>query len=222
LTDSAITDVSDAAVPVLPETPDGVFAVDRGVNRRRLWAMLLLSVIGLLASGMLAYDNWRSLVNPEQSLICSFDPAVDCGPAMSLWQAQIFGFPNAYLGIAAFSVAVTWAAGRLAGSHARWFNRGMLIGSVLGQLLIFFLMYTTFSQLPALCPWCTVIWLIMWPLLWLQIVEALEVGRGYSEIANEPTVTASPLVRHRWPILAAGYVLAFAIGLVTIGPRLMR
>jgi len=195
---------------------DSSLLTSSGINRRRVWTMLVLSVFGLLASGMLAFDGWRSLANPNESLLCSFDPAVDCGPAMQLWQAQIFGFPNAYLGIAAFSVAVTWAAARLAGARARWFNRGMLVGSVLGQLLIFFLMYTTFSQLPALCPWCTVVWLIMWPLLLLQIVDALETE------SSRTGTTVSPIVRHSLPILVGGYLLAFAIGMVTIGPRLIR
>lgn len=210
--------------------------------------MLILSAIGLLASGMLAYDGWRSLVDAEHTLICAIDPAIDCGPAMGLWQARILGFPNSYLGIATFSVAVTWAAARLAGARARWFRWGLLAGSVAGQVLIFFLMYTTFSQLPALCPWCTVIWIIMWPLLWFQIVDAIENaaapgldgraelgldGRadaaGDLESADDLVADAAwlptpvnPLARYRWFVLAGGYLLALAVGLVTMGPRLIR
>lgn len=210
---ATVSDMADSITLENSQPPSGIATA----NRRRVWAMLVLSAIGLLASGMLAFDGWRSLANPDQSLICSFDPAVDCGPAMALWQARIFGFPNAYLGIAAFSVAVTWAAARLAGARARWFNRGMLVGSALGQLLIFFLMYTTFSQLPALCPWCTVVWIIMWPLLWLQIVDALQDANG-----DNSEIAISPLVRHQGPILVGGYLLAIAVGLLTIGPRLIR
>lgn len=179
--------------------------------------MLVLSVIGLLASGMLAFDGWRAAVDPNQSLICAIDETIDCAPAMELWQARIFGFPNAYLGIAAFSVAVTWAAARLAGAQSRWFRSGMLVGTVLGQFLIFFLMYTTFSQLPALCPWCTVIWIIIWPLLLLQIVDAILYD---GIIGGGPTATA--LVQHRWPILAAGYIIPAAIGMLTMGARIFR
>lgn len=168
--------------------------------------LAVLSAIGLLASFLLAIDGWRALVQgAEADLMCAIDATIDCAPAMSLWQAQILGFPNSYLGIFAFATALAATVAMIAGVTARGFRLGLLIGTALGQLLIFFLMYTTFSSLPALCPWCTVIWIIIWPLLWLQIVDF------------------KPALRHlRWPVLIGGYLLASIVGLLTMGLRVLR
>jgi len=172
------------------------------ITRGLAVALAILSAIGLLASVLLAIDGWRALSQPNADLMCAWDAAIDCAPAMSLWQAQLLGFPNAYLGIATWSIALTANMALLAGVTARWFRLGLLIGSAAGQALVFFLMFTTFSQLPALCPWCTVIWVVMWPLLWLQIV------------------TFRPrLLPLRWPVLAGGYLVAAIIGLLTMGLR---
>lgn len=168
-------------------------------------ALAILSAIGLLASLLLAIDGWRALQQgSDAQLLCSIDPALDCAPAMQLWQAQILGFPNSYLGIFAFATALAVSMAFLAGATTRWFRIGLLIGTILGQLLIFFLMYTTFTLLPALCPWCTVIWIVTWPLLWLQIVSF------------------RPRLNYlRWPILVGGYVIATIIGLLTMGLRIL-
>ena len=174
-----------------------------------------LSAIGLLASFLLAIDGWRALVQgADAELMCAFDAALDCAPAMQLWQAQILGFPNAYLGIFAFATALAVSMSMLAAAGqgyvtARWLRLGLLIGTALGQLLIFFLMYTTFSSLPALCPWCTVIWIIIWPLLWLQIVDLF-------------AVRAPNLRTFRWPVLVGGYLIAIIVGLLTMGLRVLR
>ena len=173
-------------------------------------ALAALSAIGLLASFLLSIDGWRALVQgADAQLMCAFDATLDCAPAMQLWQAQILGFPNAYLGVFAFATALAVSMGLLAGATARWLRVGLLIGTALGQLLIFFLMYTTFSSLPALCPWCTVIWVIIWPLLWLQIVDL------FSD-------RAPSLRTFRWPVLAGGYLIATIIGLLTMGLRVLR
>jgi len=194
-------------VPV--SLPDGD-AAPLSRNPKSLYlAFALLSTIGLLASFLLAIDGWRALVQgADAQLMCAFDAALDCAPAMQLWQAQILGFPNAYLGIFAFATALAVSMSMLAGAHARWLRVGLLIGTALGQLLIFFLMYTTFSSLPALCPWCTVIWIIIWPLLWLQVVDLF--------------ADRSPLLHTlRWPVLAGGYLIAIIVGLLTMGLRVL-
>ena len=177
---------------------------DAAVNSGYAIGLAILSAIGLLASFLLAIDGWRALAQgADAQLMCALDAAIDCAPAMALWQAQILGFPNAYLGIFTFATALTAALAMLAGVTARWFRIGLLVGTAFGQLLVFFLMYTTFSLLPALCPWCTVIWIIIWPLLWLQVVHFTPTWR-----------------RFRWPVLAAGYLIAAIIGLLTMGNRI--
>ncbi|MDR2722879.1 MAG: vitamin K epoxide reductase [Cellulomonadaceae bacterium] len=188
-------------------------------------ALTVLGAVGLVASLSLAVDGWRALVAAadgvtDHVLACSIDETLDCAPAMALWQAQILGFPNAYLGVGAFSVMVTSGVAMLAAAPqqlARWFRLALLAGSGLGQVLVLFLMATTFTQLPALCPWCTVIWIVMWPLLWLQVVDA--VADAGSLVV--PDGLARLVGRERWLLLAIGYVLAAAVGLAVMGPRVL-
>ena len=210
---------------------------NRSRERRLPLTMLILGIIGFIASYALAIDGWRALVDDEHVLMCAIDETLDCAPAMELWQASFFGFPNPYVGIMAFTVVITLAVVWLAmGSPPRWLRIGLLIGTALGQLFVFFLMYTTFTLLDALCPWCTVVWIIMWPLLWLQIVDLIREPMaaapvvstsstlGSTEATDEITGSglAQLIVPHRWLFLALGYLLALITGLATMGARVLR
>ena len=179
--------------------------------------LTLTGAVGLLASWLLAVDGWNSLRNPGADLMCALGAGMDCAPAMDTWQARLLGFPNAYLGIGAFTVltvvGVQWLS---AGAPARWFRRCLLLGSVAGMALVWFLMYTTVSSLPALCPWCLVVWIAMWPALLFQVDRGMQVG----DVPASPGL-ARAVRAYRWAVLVVGYVLAAAV--VVIGmPHLLR
>jgi hypothetical protein len=136
---------------------------------------------------------------------------------MDSWQGALLGFPNPYLGVAAFPVVVTTGVMLLLGTRLpRWYWMSLLAGTVLGQALIFFLMWTSFYDIVALCPYCMVVWTIMWPLLWYQIVRGvqsgdLRVGDGLR----------SAIVGNHAIILIIGYVVAVAWLLLAVGAPLV-
>ena len=92
---------------------------------------------------------------------------------------------------------------------------GLLAVTVAAQLLIFFLMWSSFYALVRLCPACMVVWTIMWPLLWFQVVHAVQerhvrVGEGLRRT----------VVGNRGIVLVIGYVVAVGWLLLAVGPAL--
>ncbi|MDO8145371.1 MULTISPECIES: vitamin K epoxide reductase family protein [unclassified Isoptericola] len=181
---------------------------------------LLLVVLGAVGFGgalWLAIERILKLQDPDRVTSCSINLFLDCGVAMESWQGSLLGFPNPFIGVAAFPVVITTGVVLLTGARLpRWYHLWLLGGTVLGQLLVFFLMWTSFYVLVALCPACMVVWTAMWPLLWFQVVRAvqegdLRVGDGLRRI----------VVGNRGVILVIGYVVAVAWLLVAVGAALV-
>nr|WP_281359085.1 vitamin K epoxide reductase family protein [Isoptericola chiayiensis] len=179
--------------------------------------LVALGAVGFGGSVWLAIEKVLKLADPDRVTSCSINPFLDCGVAMGSWQGSLLGFPNPFLGVAAFPVVITTGVVLLAGARLpRWFHLCLLGGTVLGQALIFFLMWTSFYALFALCPACMVVWTIMWPLLWFQVVHAvqdghLRVGDGLRGL----------VLGYRGVILVIGYVVAVAWILFAVGPALI-
>lgn len=180
--------------------------------------LLVLGGIGFVASFALAWEKYLAFVQPERNASCSLNLFVQCSSAMDSWQGALLGFPNPYLGVAAFPVVITTGVVLLTGARLpRWWWTSLLVGSVLGQALVFFLMWTSFYEIVALCPYCMVVWTIMWPLLWFQVVRGaqtgdLPMGAGLRDA----------LVGNRTIILVIGYVLAVGWLLLAVGEHLVR
>lgn len=186
----------------------------------RTMALLLLGLgaIGFAASFALAWEKYLGFIEPERAASCSLNLFVTCTAAMDSWQGALFGFPNPYLGVAAFPVVITMGVVLLTGARLpRWFWMSLLVGSVLGQALVFFLMWTSFYAIVALCPYCMVVWTIMWPLLWYQIVRGAQTG-------DLPMGAGlrNALVSNHAIILAIGYAVAAGWLLLAVGGDLVR
>ena len=198
---------NDAAVPG-PEPLGG---------RTMALLLIVLGGIGFIASFGLAWEKYLAFVDPERTASCTINLFVTCSAAMDSWQGALLGFPNPYLGVAAFPVVITTGVMLLLGTRLpRWYWISLLVGTVLGQALVFFLMWTSFYAIVALCPYCMVVWTIMWPLLWYQVVRGVQSG--------DLRVGASlrdALVGNRHIILVIGYVAAVAWLMLAVGGDLV-
>ncbi|WP_369375000.1 vitamin K epoxide reductase family protein [Promicromonospora sp. Populi] len=179
--------------------------------------LVVLGAIGFVASFALAWEKYLAFVDPDRTASCTINLFVTCSAAMESWQGALLGFPNPYIGVAAFPVVITTGVMMLLGTRLpRWYWTSLLIGTVLGQALVFFLMYTSFHVIIALCPYCMVVWTIMWPLLWYQVVRGvgsgdLPVGAGLRDA----------LVSNRHIILIIGYVVAVGWLMLAVGGDLV-
>ena len=191
----------------------------RPLSRRTMGLLLVvLGAVGFAASAWLSIERYLVLLDPDRVATCTINVFLSCGAAMGSWQGSLLGFPNPFLGVAAFPVVVTSGVVLLTGARLpRWYWGSLLAFTVLGQALIFFLMGTSFYVLHRLCPACMVVWTIMWPLLWYQLVHALQEG-----ILPAGDRLRRAVVGNRGLILIIGYVLAVAWLLLSVGPQLVR
>lgn len=134
-------------------------AVAEGPTRRDRYflfgEMLVFAIISLVASFVLSYDAVRLAADPDVVLACSINSIFDCAEVGRSWQAQVFGFPNAFLGLISEPVVMTIAVASLAGVRfPRWFMMTANAVYLLGVIFAYWLLYQSTFEIGALCPWC--------------------------------------------------------------------
>lgn len=117
--------------------------------------MLVFAIISLIASWVLSYDAILLAANPNADLACSINAVFDCAKVGSTWQANVFGFPNAFLGMVAEPVVMTIAVASLSGVRfPRWFMFTANVVYLLGVIFAYWLLFQSTYVIGALCPWC--------------------------------------------------------------------
>jgi uncharacterized membrane protein len=170
--------------------PDSINAVQEGTGHlepaapsttpsgRRLAVLLCVcGTVGLVASMMLTIDRFRLLQDPNTQLACNLSPFIACGPVMTSRAGELFGFPNALLGIIGFTVVITSGAALLAGAQLRrWYWRGLQAGVLAAAVFITWLQTQTFYVIGALCLWCLLVWTVTIPLVVALTLHNLAAG----------------------------------------------
>ena len=83
--------------------------------------LVVLGMIGFIASADLSIEKVEILINPAYQPSCNISPLLSCGSVMITPQASAFGFPNPFIGVAGFAIVVTVGMALLAGaSLKRW------------------------------------------------------------------------------------------------------
>ncbi|HYN57014.1 MAG TPA: vitamin K epoxide reductase family protein [Motilibacterales bacterium] len=145
------TQVAD--LPALP--------IPRASDRRHTGAfieMLLSSIVGLWASLVLSIDAIRLAEDPLVDLSCNISSTISCATVGLTWQANLLGFPNAFLGLIAEPVVITIAVAALGGVRfPRWFMLSAQVVYSIGLLFAYWLFYQAYFVIGAMCPWCLLI-----------------------------------------------------------------
>lgn len=148
------------------------------------WFLIAGSLLGLWASYALSIDKFRLLADPEASLSCDFNPFFSCGSVMSNWQSELLGFPNQFLGIAAFIFPLLIGVMLVSGAQIpRWIMVGLNIGLLAGVSLVMFLFYSSIFVIGVGCPWCMLVWLVTIPMFVLVTAHNALSGNFGSAIA---------------------------------------
>lgn len=131
--------------------------------------MLVGAVVGLIASFVLSVDALALAANPDAVFSCDINAKISCGTVGQSWQAELFGFPNSFLGLMSEPVVITVAVALLAWGGRSLFPRWFMIAAqgvyTLGFTLAVWLFYQSYFVIGALCPWCltiTVTTLLVW------------------------------------------------------------
>lgn len=120
--------------------------------------MVVSGLVGMLASFVLSIEAWTLAGDSDASFACDVNSVLSCSTVARTWQAQILGFPNAFLGILFEAVVLAVSVAMLAGVRfPRWY---MLCVELLYTVALFFALWL-FSQsyfvIQVLCPWCLLI-----------------------------------------------------------------
>jgi uncharacterized membrane protein len=120
--------------------------------------MLLFGTVGLIASFILAVEEFHLLKNPDAVLSCSFNLVLNCAAVMKTWQASVFGFPNMFIGLIGFPMVIMISLlGLSRVSFPRWFLIGAQIGYVFWTLFAYWLFFSSVYVIQVLCPWCLIV-----------------------------------------------------------------
>ncbi|MDE0776535.1 MAG: vitamin K epoxide reductase family protein, partial [Nocardioides sp.] len=126
--------------------------------------LLLGGAAGFAAAFVLVVEKIALIADPDYVPSCSLNPVLSCGSIMETDQAELFGFPNPLIGVAAFAILMTTGAALLAGaSLARWYWIALQVGAVLGLAFVGWLISQSLYVIGALCPYCMVVWAVVIP-----------------------------------------------------------
>jgi len=156
----------------------------------RAWKLLarifvIAGGIGWFASFALLVERVQSLKNPTEKPSCDISPFVSCGPLFDLWQASLFGFPNAILGVAGFVAPIVIGVGMIAGAKFKsWFWRIAVIGLGTAWVFVTWLFTQSVYEIGVLCPYCLVVWLATIPMWWAVLIVTIVQGYWGARLRN--------------------------------------
>jgi uncharacterized membrane protein len=152
------------------------------INLERDWKLLarifvIAGTIGWFASVALLVERVQSLQDPTKNPSCDISPFVSCGALFDRWQASLFGFPNALLGVAGFVVPIVIGVGIFAGAHFKnWFWRSAVIGIGVAWIFITWLFTQSIYNIGVVCPYCLVVWAATIPMWWTVLIVTIVQG----------------------------------------------
>lgn len=176
--------------------------------------MLIGSVIGLIAAFVLAVDALTLAANPDAIFSCDISAKISCGIVGTTWQANLLGFPNAYLGLISEPVIITVAIAALGGVvFPRWFMLTAQAFYSIGFAFAYWLFFQSYFVIGALCPWCLTITftttLVFFSITRVNILDGnLRFGTATSKVQS--------LVRSWVDVYAMVIVLAVLAAMVLI------
>ncbi|WP_405216781.1 vitamin K epoxide reductase family protein [Agrococcus sp. Ld7] len=188
-----------------------------------VWLGVLLIVtglVGLLGAFALSVERIELLLHPEEALGCDLNPFLTCSGAIESAQGELFGFPNPFLGLMAFPAPIIVGAltlGRVA--MPRWVWTVFSIGLLGGLAIVLFLAQQSIFVLGFVCPWCFMVWLAMYAMVFPLWVWGF--GSGALPAGSGMRRAFAKLVPWGWVFsLALAVILVLTIMIVLPGiPR---
>lgn len=125
------------------------------------YLLIAIGIIGYAAAFIIMFDKLQLADNPNYVPSCNLNPIISCGSVMKSTQSHAFGFPNPFIGLAAFPVVAFVGVGILAGAKfKRWYWLGLNAGFVFALGFVHWLFYQSVYNIQALCPYCIAVWIV--------------------------------------------------------------
>lgn len=172
--------------------------------------LIIGGLLGFISSFTLTVDKFELLANPKFQPSCDINPIISCGSVMSSRQGAVFGFPNPFLGLAAFAVLITIGVAMLAGAKfAHWFWLGLNAGLLLALGFVHWLFFQSVYRIGSLCPYCMLTWVTVIGLFWY--VTIYNTREGHLPVPRRLVGIADFARRHHLEILVVWLLVIAAL-----------
>ncbi|MCT1802739.1 MULTISPECIES: vitamin K epoxide reductase family protein [Kocuria] len=178
----------------------------------RGWGILalILSIIGFGASATLVMERLAIYADAGHRTSCDINAWLSCGTVMRTPQAELFGFPNPFIGIVAYAVVIALALAVLAGARfANWYWWLIWVGILAGSVFTLWLWWQTTFEINTLCLYCMIVWCAQTILLVHTTARNARAGMFGARMINAGHSTA-------WAWLIAIGLLVIAFGIIAI------
>ena len=142
----------------------------------RVLPYILLSggFIGFASAAILSYDKLQILKNPHFISSCNLNPVLSCGSVMTSRQADLFGFPNSWIGLVGFGLVIGVGMALLAGGQfKRWFWLIFKLGLDLAMVFAYWLLLQSIFVIGALCPFCLSVDIVLTVIFWYATLHLI-------------------------------------------------
>jgi uncharacterized membrane protein len=138
--------------------------------------MLIGGITGFVASFLLTVDKIEVLKDSGYTPSCNISETLNCKSVMLSKQAEVFGFPNSLIGLAAFAIFIAVAVALFGDvQFPGWFWKLALVGTLLAIFFSHWLAQQTTFVIGALCPYCMIAWFGNFLILSSVIQENLKI-----------------------------------------------
>lgn len=226
--DEDVTDLDghEVALEDLDEDPELLRPAPLAWRRRTAIEMVVSGLIGLYTSFVLSIEAITIAVGEatqtDVALGCDLNAVISCSTVGASPQAQLFGFPNAFLGIAAEAIVITVAIAMLGGVlFPRWFMLWAQVIYTAGLVFAWWLFQQSYFEIKALCPWCLLI-TVTTTLVWAGLTR-INVRDGHLNLPGRwgPWGRRFVASGNDWFITAAVLVLFAAVVFAKYGWTLL-
>lgn len=210
--DDALDEIDEIDGHLVEDDPDLLRPAALAWRRRTAIEMVVSGLIGLYTSFVLSIEALTLAADKDAKLSCDLNSFISCGTVAKSWQAELFGFPNAFLGIAAEAVVITLAVALIGGVvFPRWFMLSAQAIYTAGLVFAWWLFQQSFFEIGALCPWCLLI-TVTTTLVWAGLTR-INVRDGHMSLPGRAGPWGRRFVAsgNDWFITAAVLVLFGAV-----------
>lgn len=174
------------------------------------YLLMIGGMIGIICSFVISQDKIELLKNPGFTPSCDLNPVISCGSVMKSVQGSVFGFPNPWIGLAAFAVFVTIGVSMIAGAkYKRWFWLAFEGGTLLGLTFAYWLLFESVYRIKALCPYCLAVDVVLITTAWYLTLYSI--GAGYATVPARLKPVVGFARRHHAEILVTWFLILIAL-----------
>lgn len=171
--------------------------------------LLVGSIIGLIASSILTYDQVQLWHNPHYAPDCNLNPLLSCGSVINSQQGHVFGIPAPFLGLVMFAALGAISLTMIAGARfKRWFWRGLQLTMIGGVVFALWLFWLSLYRIHALCPFCLLTDVAVYTMAWYVTLYNL---RQHNILKGKRLIRLTEFAsKHHLDILIAIFLLITA------------